>query len=199
MSFPTKIYFDTEFTGLHKNTTLISLALVSQNNQAFYIELTDYDRNQITSWLEENVLAKLGIDKINKDFIKSFSQFQYMKGSKSEILPKLKLWLDQFEKIEIWSDCLSYDWVLFNDLFGTALDIPKNISYIPLDICTKFHDNGIDPDITREEFVSELLNKTKHDAKHTALWDAYIIKLCNEKLDLIKGLDSDYIYKYKGF
>jgi len=39
-----KIYFDTEFTGLHKNTTLISIGCVAENGKTFYAELTDYDK-----------------------------------------------------------------------------------------------------------------------------------------------------------
>ena len=31
-----KIFFDTEFTGLHKNTTLISIGLVSETGDEFY-------------------------------------------------------------------------------------------------------------------------------------------------------------------
>lgn len=35
-----KIFFDTEFTGLHQNTTLISIGLVSDEGERFYAELT---------------------------------------------------------------------------------------------------------------------------------------------------------------
>ena len=43
----TKIFFDTEFTGLHQNTTLISIGLIAETGQTFYAELTDYDRCQV--------------------------------------------------------------------------------------------------------------------------------------------------------
>lgn len=42
-----RIFFDTEFTGLHKDTSLISIGLVSENGQKFYAEITDYDKSQI--------------------------------------------------------------------------------------------------------------------------------------------------------
>jgi len=76
----------------------------------------------------------------------------------------------------MWSDCLAYDWVLFNDLFGHAFNIPKNVYYIPFDICTLFKLKGIDPDINREEFAG------MQGAKHNALHDAKVIKACYEKL-----------------
>lgn len=49
----TKIFFDTEFTGLHQNTTLISIGLIAENGQTFYAELTDYDKSQIDGWIQK--------------------------------------------------------------------------------------------------------------------------------------------------
>jgi hypothetical protein len=88
----------------------------------------------------------------------------------------ITLWLSQWDSVEMWSDCLAYDWVLFNNLFGTAFDIPKNVYYIPFDICTLFKIKGLDPDINREEFAG--LDGPKHNALH----DALVIKACYEKL-----------------
>ena len=91
---------------------------------------------------------------------------------------KLYRWLQRFnQKIYMWSDCLAYDWVLFNNLFGGALEVPKFIYYIPFDICTLFEDRGIDPDIHRETFA-----ELGEGNKHNALWDARVIKACYEKL-----------------
>ena len=38
-----KIFLDTEFTGLHRNASLISIGLAAENGDVFYGELTDYD------------------------------------------------------------------------------------------------------------------------------------------------------------
>ena len=53
-----KIFFDTEFTGLHKDTTLISIGIVAENGKSFYAELTDYDKTQVDEWLQLHVLDK---------------------------------------------------------------------------------------------------------------------------------------------
>lgn len=53
------LYFDCEFTGLHKNTTLISLGIVAENDKKFYAEFSDYERKQVDSWIAENVLNHL--------------------------------------------------------------------------------------------------------------------------------------------
>jgi len=179
----TKVFFDTEFTGLHQKTTLISIGLVSDCGKTFYAELTDYDKSQVDEWLQKNVIDKL----LNGLMLKN--SFEGTKNVRCVcdmlMLNKyLTNWLSQFEEVEIWSDCLSYDWVLFNQIFGHAFNIPKNVYYIPFDICTLFKVKGIDPDINREKFgcgehYSEM-------PKHNALWDARVIKMCYDKLVLPK-------------
>jgi hypothetical protein len=190
----TKIFFDTEFTGLHQNTTLVSIGLISECGKTFYAELNDFDKTQIDEWLQENVINNLRFkepkqgedeyyvatrsieNKVPNDLYKSFSL--ELRESKSVVAFQLMQWLEQFEQVEIWSDCLSYDWVLFNQLFGHAFNIPKNVYYIPFDICTLFKVKGIDPDISREEFS----NMKENPQKHNALWDAKVIKRCFELL-----------------
>ena len=54
-----KIFFDTEFTGLHKNTTLISIGMVDENGRTFYAEFSDYYESQCDKWIHENVIKHL--------------------------------------------------------------------------------------------------------------------------------------------
>lgn len=177
----TKIFFDTEFTGLHQKTTLISIGLISECGKTFYAELTDYDKNQIDDWLQLNVIENLTLT--------TRENLQYTKGNNvslrcdyNNLKGFLKQWLSQFEEIEMWSDCLSYDWVLFNQIFGHAFNIPSNVYYIPFDICTLFKLKGIDPDINREDFADYKTNSRKHNALH----DAIVIKECFMKLNNLK-------------
>lgn len=201
----TKIFFDTEFTGLHKNTSLISIGLISECGKTFYAEFTDFDINQVDSWLKENVTSNLkyftlddiAFWKSNADIDKTKNQVPNISGrlfdplylpdnnvsvfgNTKGINQQLNFWLMQFENIEIWSDCLSYDWVLFNNIFGGAFDIPKNIYYIPFDLCTLMKIKEIDPDISREEFIKDWV--IIQGNKHNALYDAKVIKACYEKL-----------------
>lgn len=59
-----KLFFDTEFTGLHKDTTLISIGIVSEDGRRFYAELTDYNENQCNKWINENVVKNLHLPHI---------------------------------------------------------------------------------------------------------------------------------------
>jgi len=179
----TKIFFDTEFTGLHQGTTLISIGAISECGKTFYAEFTDYAITQVDDWLRENVLSKLHLDieKHGQNSSSCVGNDWLYKGTKYETGLMLEAWLKQFEEVVIWSDCLAYDWVLFNDLFGGAFRIPKNVYYIPFDICTVFEIKGINADISREEFVGAW-KESQIEFKHNALWDAKVIKMCYEKL-----------------
>ena len=160
-----KVFLDTEFTGLHQHTTLISLGLVAENGEEFYAEFTDYDKAQVNDWITENVINNL-VGEAGGAVV----------GDKFFIRAKLSEWLAQFDKVEIWSDCLSYDWVLFNQIFGHAFNIPSNVYYIPFDICTLFMVALVDPDINREFFCG--IDGKKHNALH----DAKVIGKCYDIL-----------------
>lgn len=184
-----KIFFDTEFTGLHQNTTLISIGLVSEDGDTCYCELTDYDTNQVDEWIQQNVIDNLSI---MPRLVSADDKDMLVSGNKATVRHYLEKWLlEQSTKnavygdmrnifpdrhpqiLEFWSDCLAYDWVLFCDLFDGAFNIPNNVYYIPFDLATLFKVKGIDPDINREEYA-----RAAGGAKHNALWDAKVIHSC---------------------
>ena len=183
----TKVFFDTEFTGLRQDTSLISIGLISECGKTFYAENAEFDQSQLNDWLMENVLIYTGFYNDIKNDTFKYSKEMSFTGKNQTVLvhssldfikKHLSIWFSQFEEVEIWSDCLAYDWVLFNNIFGTAFDIPKNVYYIPFDICTLFKIKNIDPDISREEFI----NNSVQGDKHNALYDAKVIKECYNKL-----------------
>lgn len=175
------VYWDCEFTGLHQRTTLISIGLVTEDGRSFYAELTDYDKTQVDDWIQGNVIDNLLFGDLRLDGYGINKR--EVKDNAREVSRYLSEWLDCVgckEAIEMWGDCLAYDWVLFCELFGGAFKIPANVYYIPFDICTLFQAGGVDPDVNREKFAG--LEDSPEKVKHNALWDAKVIKACYEKL-----------------
>ena len=190
-----KCFFDTEFTGLSQDTTLISIGVITEDDRTFYAEFTDYNSKQINQWLKDNIIANLSF-KEHKEHYKitgyksnvinhqdSFSYYSIeLNGNTADIKNELLQWLAQFDSVEFWSDCLAYDWVLLNNLIANYDEgypvLPVNINYIPFDISTVMQIKGIDPDINREEFA----NIKDSTNKHNSLWDAKMIKKCYYKL-----------------
>lgn len=179
----TGMFLDTEFTGLHQRTTLVSMALYVDENTYFYAEFNDYSARQVTPWIQENVISKLQINQ-TFTFLKDGEKVT-MKGNKSQIKKSFKIWLMQFDMIEIWADVLAYDWVLFCNLFGGAFKIPDNIFYAPFDLATLFRSKGLTVpngkyggDISRFEYAGI----DKEGKQHNALEDARVSKICYDKL-----------------
>ena len=178
----TKIFFDTEFTGLHQTTTLISIGFVSEDGKTFYAEITDYDKSQVDNWLQENVVDKLTLNDWQDDDYEPYANDVTMRCRFSELWQPLSHWLHQFEKVQMWSDCLAYDWVLFCQIFGHAFKVPQNVYYIPFDICPLLLEKVGDADVNREKYAyGEYLSEMK-EQKHNALWDAKVIRDCYLKL-----------------
>lgn len=186
MTETTKLFLDTKFTGLHQGTTLVSIGIVDEDYcGSFYAELTDYDSSQVDAGVLENVIKKLvhgGVPYMwrRQDTLRFGIERNVvsMCGDRHAVRQELKKWLEQYDTSQIWSDCLAYDWVLFNELWGGAMRVPGYVSYIPMDICTMFQLAGIDPDVNREEFAGIADGGSKHNALH----DAKVIRECYVKL-----------------
>lgn len=189
-----KAYFDAEFTQLVKSSTLISLGIVFEGgDRMFYAEFTDYDKSLLDDWLDENVISTLlmrdkptGYSIEVDDVIDNDGKRCCMvKGDTEFIRHELEKYIQYTiganagNKVEFYSDCLAYDWVLLMDLWGGAMKAPEYIYYIPVDLCTALKLNNIDPDINREEFIGV---SAESAIKHNALWDAMVIEQAFKKL-----------------
>lgn len=173
------VYTDLEFTGLHKDTTLISLGMVSSSGKELYCELTDYDHTQVGDWIQKNVISHLQYtDKEEREFKVTLGNYTAAKGDSVFIEGVVKEWLGQFEKVELYSDVPHYDIVLIHDLFGHAFNMPDHVYYIPFDIASIMKAYGVDPDIDREAFIDRPIEGTKH----SAIYDAKVVQACHEKL-----------------
>lgn len=173
-----KIFFDTEFTGLHHGTTLISIGLVSEDNKTCYIEFNDYNKARIDDWIFKNVIGNLKYN--DKPKYKCFGRGGHLrgKGNKEEVKEMLELWLSQFDDVEFWNDCLSYDWVLLSDLLGPMVGVdPEDKYYYQQSLCSLDEIKSVPYHIHREIFVDSDVRK------HNSLYDAGLLRKCYRKID----------------
>lgn len=183
-----KVFFDTEFTGLHKNTTLISIGLIAENEETFYAEFTDYDRSQCDDWIKENVLPNLYcVKEMNKPVPDN-----YHIGDKEHIRTLLSHWFIHFGEVELVSDVCHYDMTLLIDIFGGAFNIPDCVCPACHDInqdIAKYYNISMKDafDKSREVILKEN-NIVISGDKHNALYDAKVIKSIYEFIS--KGMIS---------
>ena len=177
-----KIFFDTEFTGLYKNTELISIGLIAENGYTFYGEITNYDKSQVDNWIQENVINNL---KYNGNYKIEESKENYeISMDFEEVSLALNKWLKQFDEVEWVSDVCHYDMVLLIDLLtnhGCALDLPYGkinsaCHDINQDIAEAYHISEISAfDKSREKILKDS-NIEITGEKHNSLYDAKVIK-----------------------
>ena len=174
-----KVFFDTEFTGLHKDTTLISIGCIDEEGKTFYAELNDYAASQVNEWIKENVISHLtwkGRHDSNRVYFQNCGDVQ-MLGDKGYVAEKLAEWLSKYKDVQFVSDVCHYDMVLLIDLFGGAFDLPKGVSPVCHDINQDIarHCGMTDYeafDASREGFI----HPTIEGDKHNALYDAKVIR-----------------------
>lgn len=199
-----RLFFDTEFTHLGQECELISIGVVVNSggnldkSQCFYAESIDFSEDKCSDFVKEQVLPNLqlrGEPCALKADVEEGNPYYSIAvcGTEEDIALQLDAWMKQFvksnEKIEIWSDCLAYDWVLFCHLFENMGGIPPYVYYIPFDVSTYMKLKGVDPDIAREDFAKDHFSDeiaelaSTHWVKHNSLFDAMIIYYCYEALE----------------
>lgn len=99
-----KIFLDCEFTRLNPDSKLISLALVSQSGEEFYVELTNtYSLDDCSDFVTLNVLPQLDPLRYGQSLV--------------EAQASLRRFLGCFgEELEVCSDEPHWDWDFFCDL-----------------------------------------------------------------------------------
>ena len=200
------VYFDSEFTGLVPNTTLISLALVTEKDEVFYAEFTDFNERLCTDWIFENVISNLRMDHMNTKLPNRVSIVEketYVIGESDYIRNILEEWLlDQADnsedgRIQLVGDVCHYDMVLFANLFGGALKLPSVVNPCAYDICQDicarkevklgefsgrirwFPDMTYMKDafnISREKVCEKVGGTLPQGIQHNALYDTLVIK-----------------------
>ena len=195
------LFFDTEFTGLRKDTTLISIGIVSDTGDKFYAELTDYDEGMCDEWIEKNVLDHLvlsGNAELEESLVAD-NKTTTVIGSKADVCCELMEWLEMDANFDsdyaavFVSDVSHYDMVLLIDLLaGNAMKLPGFITPachdINQDIATMLDiSEKAAFDISREQLLTNRGIDLPKGQKHNALYDAEVIKAIYEDFFSVGG------------
>lgn len=187
-----KVFFDTEFTGLHPGTTLISIGCVAEDGRTFYAELTDFNVKDCDEWIRENVIANLSLISLtSNDAILGHSTSTDTSSDKMKLCGDTDIvreylieWLKPYSRVELVSDVCYFDMVLFVGLFGHSFSLPDNVSASCHDINQDIADfmdcaESIAFDTNREDLAKQF-GFVDDGEKHNALHDALIIKAIYE-------------------
>jgi hypothetical protein len=107
-----RYFIDTEFLerGHQYPISLISLGIVAEDGRRFYRINKDYDHSGTTPWLQENVMP-------------------YIDWTRAVPFDEIKQGIIDYigidDKPEFWAYYADYDWVVFCQIFGSMIDLPK--------------------------------------------------------------------------
>lgn len=171
-----RFWLDTEFIEDGKTIELISIAFVAEDGRELYCENKECDLSRANDWVKENVLKHLYSAAVeNRREGNAFNRDGGRGGlmTRAEIAREVRIFLDPdtYGKPEIWGYYADYDWVVFCQLFGMMIDLPKGFPMFCMDIRQRSKEMG---DI-------ELPNQDS--GEHHALNDARWNKLAWEYLE----------------
>lgn len=160
-----KYTLDTEFweDGYQKPVQLISIGIVSELGQRYYAVNDDFIWKFVPSshWIWDNVKPKLFLDDMDP---------------KKIVKPRHKIKQDLLEFFkndpapEFWAWFADYDWVVFCQIFGTMIDLPKNFPMLCMDIEQKRRMLGLSRGVMPAKSADE------HNALVDAIWDMQALK-----------------------
>lgn len=206
----TPIFFDTEFSGLHQQAYLLSLAFVPLEGPWFYAVFTDADLEPLrkSKFHRENTLPHLDLTPSQQQALPAGT---YVRSSREKVVAALTEYLATFaapdpkkKTLAVWADVPAYDWILLCELFGGALELPKHIHYVVRDLATLLEAKGYHIDTDRfalaynEDSADVEANVNSADGRvgesqipaatqegllrHNALGDALACRACWQKI-----------------
>ena len=165
-----KLFLDCEFTQLNKDTKLISLALVSEAGDEYYVELTNtYLVADCSDFVIQNVLPQLNLSQHGQTL------------SKAQV--SLLTFLRRLEgPLEICSDAPDWDWDLFCQLAYINHRWPANVATRATNLIQLF----------RLLSADHLSNVELLELPHHALLDARILAAQYRRLTagLNRGIEN---------
>lgn len=143
-----KYWLDTEFIEDGKTIELISIGIVAEDGREFYSQ-TECDLSKAGEWVQVNVLPHLQ------------PTFQ----PRTDVREEVRAFCDpeKYGKPEFWGYYADYDWVVFCQLFGTMMDLPKGWPMYCRDIKQLCDDKG-NPRLPEQ-------GKGEHHALADAKWN----------------------------
>lgn len=188
----TKRYFlDTEFLddGANQRLVLVSIALVCSDGRELYLVSNEFDYDEVKrdDWMRDNVLAQLPPRPAHPNMSGPWR-------TRAEIRDAIAAFIEDpgdGSKPEVWAYFASYDWVLFCQLFGKMIHLPKHFPWLINDLKVWATHMGY-----TGKFKSLLPDTGHHDALCDARWNrdvhAILSKQFEQRVTLLPYVQHKY-------
>lgn len=154
-----KYFLDTEFieSGPNHPIYLLSIGIVAEDGREFYAVVSDAPRDKANDWVTANVLPHLFAPLISDAY----------SSRHGRIAGLIKKFIGDDPRPEFWGYYADYDWVVFCQIFGAMIDLPKGWPMYCNDLKQLCKSIG-NPTLPKQ-------SSTEHNALYDARWnrDAY--------------------------
>jgi hypothetical protein len=152
----TKFFMDTEFieSGRKLPIELLSIGIVCEDGREFYAANADANLTNASPWVMDNVVPYLGKPHQHMGF-------DSIRRSILEFVGDCKP--------EFWGYYADYDWVVFCQIFGAMIDLPKGWPMYCRDIKQLCDERG-NPKLPKQ-------SSTEHNALNDARWNKSVYEL----------------------
>lgn len=160
-----RYFFDTEFfeNGPKQPVTLISIGIVADDGRELYLENADFNWSTASDWLKQNVQPHMRGPKI------AFEAFA------AAVLEFVQFPAGDMTKPEFWGYYADYDWVVFCQMFGRMIDLPKNFPMYCRDLKQWADQMGVQ----KAEYPKQ--SETEHHALYDARWNKQLYDFLRDK------------------
>jgi hypothetical protein len=124
-----RYFLDTEFDENGSTIKLISIGMVREDGDTLYMVSADFDPADCNEWVQANVLPLLG---------------DAPRFPRETIRDAVRAFIGDDPKPEIWGYFADYDWVVFCQLWGRMVDLPKGFPMFCMDIKQWAKQRGVD-------------------------------------------------------
>lgn len=110
-----RFFYDCEFIEDGRTIDLVSIGVVGEDGSEYYAISTEFDPTRAGPWVRANVLSKLP------------SPASPLYRSRSRIRDELHEFLTADGRPELWAWVAAYDHVALCQLWGSMVDLPRQI------------------------------------------------------------------------
>lgn len=175
-----KVYIDTEFfeNGPDVPVRLISIGMVGEDGREFYAECSDFDWSQVPDghWIQNNVRPHLKYAVGKSEFAMEHLIPQkkvHLVGPRLIIRKHIVNFFEGAQDLEFYGYFADYDWVVFCQIFGRVLDLPKGFPFYCMDLKQSMKERGLSGDWKRLVCPDPI---GEHNALVDARWNAALHK-----------------------
>ena len=139
------VYYD--IRTVYPGSSPIVLSMVADNDEYFYAEFSDFDKDGVNEWMMKNILTKLAFHEPKKGEAEHYIRYNHrfngenaysleMRGGWYTVRENLIKWLEQFEpaRVQFVGDRVYFSAFALHHFFDDGMELPEHCNDYIFDV-----------------------------------------------------------------